>query len=44
MSDRTRSALDDVEILEETPRPAISEAEAAACTCPELCIRDHEHE
>lgn len=25
-------------------RPAISEAEVAACCCPELCMRDHENE
>jgi hypothetical protein len=25
-------------------RPAISEAEVAPCSCPELCPRDHENE
>lgn len=25
-------------------RPAVSEAETAACECPELCLRDHENE
>lgn len=25
-------------------RPAISEAEVAACCCPDLCMRDHENE
>lgn len=25
-------------------RPAVSEAEVAPCTCPELCVRDHENE
>lgn len=25
-------------------RPAISEAEVAACCCPEMCLRDHENE
>lgn len=25
-------------------RPAVSEAEVAACNCPDMCIRDHENE
>jgi hypothetical protein len=44
MADRSRTALDDAEMLEETPPSPRSEAETAPCNCPELCIRDHEHE
>ena len=35
---------DEIDGMEGRARPAVSEAETAACTCPELCVRDHEHE
>ena len=44
MFDRSASTLEDMDILEERPAAALSDAETAACTCPELCIRDHEYE
>lgn len=46
MLDRSHTALDDAELLEETPGRALapSDAEVAPCNCPELCIRDHEYE
>lgn len=42
-------ALDDLDLtqakgMEGRRRPAISEAETSPCTCPEMCLRDHENE
>lgn len=45
MSDRKHAVIDDTELVEETSRRGQpSDAEVAACTCPDLCIRDHEYE
>ncbi len=30
--------------LVETPKPVLSTAEVAECTCPEFCERDHGNE
>ena len=35
---------DEIDGMAGRARPAISEAEVAACECPELCMRDHENE
>lgn len=40
------AVIDDTEIVEQPGRRTaeLSDAETAACTCPDLCIRDHEYE
>lgn len=45
MLDRKHLVIDDMELVEEPSRRGqLSDAEVAACTCPDLCIRDHEYE
>ncbi|MGH2378415.1 MAG: hypothetical protein ACRDGT_08050 [Candidatus Limnocylindria bacterium] len=46
MLDRSHTLIDDAELVEEPigRTAALSDAEVAACTCPDLCIRDHEYD
>lgn len=42
--DALRDGIEEIGGMDGRARPAVSEAEVAPCTCPELCIRDHENE
>lgn len=46
MLDRKHAVIDDTELVEQKSRRTaeLSDAEVATCTCPDLCIRDHEYE
>ena len=45
MLDRKHAVIDDTELVEQPSRRGqLSDAEVAACSCPDLCIRDHEYE
>jgi ferredoxin len=45
MLDRKHAVIDHTDLVEETSRRGqLSDAEVAACNCPDLCIRDHEYE
>ncbi len=42
--DDLREMTEEIRGMDGRARPAVSEAETAPCTCPELCVRDHENE
>lgn len=44
MMDRKHAVIDVTELVEQPSRRTaeLSDAEVAACNCPDLCIRDHD--